>query len=68
MRLISTFLTLFLSCVALSRSLSFFGDDQHILDDEELSVPGDNPLTYCRKEDHILDIYKVDLAPNPPLA
>ena len=67
MKLTPTLLTLLLSCVAVSNALSLFGGDQHVLD-EKLNVPGDNPLTYCREEDHILDIYKVDLEPNPPLA
>lgn len=67
MKIIPSLLTLLLYCVAVSNALSLFGGDQHVLD-EKLDVPGDNPLSYCREEDHILDIYKVDLEPNPPLA
>jgi len=37
--------------------------------DDDLSVPGDNPLQYCAKpDDNILKIEKVDLSPNPPQA
>jgi hypothetical protein len=37
---------------------------------DDLSVPGDNPLTYCNADraDDILTITNVDLTPNPPLA
>jgi hypothetical protein len=68
MKLTPTLLSFLISCVAVSNTLSLFGGDQHVLDDEKLTVPGDNPLKYCRDEDHLLDIYKVDLDPNPPLA
>ncbi|KAI9718665.1 MAG: Phosphatidylglycerol/phosphatidylinositol transfer protein [Chrysothrix sp. TS-e1954] len=50
-------------------SASWFDTKQSALAEEPLPVPGDNPLTYCHKpDDYILDIEKVDLAPNPPLA
>lgn len=66
MRATSSLLTFFLSCVAVSNTLSLFGSDQQVLD-EDLSVPGDNPLFYCQKtEDDILHIDYVDLTPNPP--
>ncbi|KAL2046964.1 hypothetical protein N7G274_000982 [Stereocaulon virgatum] len=68
MKFTQTLLSFLISCVAVSNTLSLFGGDQHVLDDEKLTVPGDNPLKYCRDEDHLLDIYKVDLDPNPPLA
>ena len=68
MRLISFLLTLCLSCVAVSHALSLFGSDQQVLDDE-LAVPGDNPLFYCQSTDeNILLIDYVDLTPNPPEA
>lgn len=66
MRPILSLLTLFLSCVAVSTTLSLFGSDQQVLD-EDLAVPGDNPLFYCQKtEEDILRIDYVDLTPNPP--
>lgn len=35
--------------------------------DEDLKVPGENPLYYCSDPaDNILTIDKVDLDPNPP--
>ncbi|KAL6717167.1 Phosphatidylglycerol/phosphatidylinositol transfer protein [Lecanora helva] len=61
-----TLLTLLFSAFATSNSLSFFGGDQQVLD-EDLKVPGDNPLYYCQKTDNYsLTIDKVDLTPNPP--
>jgi hypothetical protein len=37
--------------------------------DDDLSVPGQNPLYYCSDpENDILTIEKVDLEPNPPEA
>ena len=62
-------LTLFLSCVAVSNSLSLFSSDQQTLDDR-LAVPGDNPLFYCQPaiQENILVVDYVDLAPNPPEA
>ena len=69
MRLTPFLLTLCLSCVAVSNTLSLFGSDQQVLDDE-LTVPGDNPLFYCQptEENSILQIDYVDLTPNPPEA
>ena len=69
MRLTPFLLTLCLSCVAVSKTLSLFGSDQQVLDDE-LTVPGDNPLFYCQptEENSILQIDYVDLTPNPPEA
>jgi len=38
-------------------------------DDDDLKVPGQNPLFYCAKpEGDILIIEEVDLDPNPPAA
>jgi hypothetical protein len=38
-------------------------------DDDDLKVPGQNPLFYCAKpEGDILTIEEVDLDPNPPAA
>lgn len=67
MKLTCTLLPLFISSLATSSSLSFFGNDQQVLD-EDLKVPGDNPLDFCGKsDDFILTIDNVDLEPNPPL-
>ena len=67
MKLTTTLLPLVLSSLAVSSSFSFFGSDQQVLDDD-LEVPGDNPLKFCAKsDDYILTISNVDLEPNPPL-
>lgn len=67
MKLTTTILPLLLSSLATSTSLSFFGSDQQVLD-EDLKVPGDNPLEFCGKsDDFTLTIDSVDLKPNPPL-
>jgi hypothetical protein len=35
---------------------------------EDLSVPGDNPLNFCSDpKDNILELKSVDLSPNPPV-
>ena len=66
MRPTLSLLTLFFSCAAVSNTLSLFGSDQQVLE-EDLSVPGDNPLFYCQQTDkNILRIDYVDLTPNPP--
>ncbi len=57
---------LLLASCAASSSLSFFRGDQRVLEDD-LSVPGANPLEFCQKDDkYTLTITKVDLTPNPP--
>ena len=67
MKLATTILPLFISSLASSSSFSFLGSNQQILD-EDLKVPGDNPLNFCGKsDDFILTINNVDLEPNPPL-
>ena len=65
MKLSVAIIPLWVSSFAASKSLSFFGSDQHVFDD--LSVPGDNPLSFCQDtEGYSLDIKYVDLTPNPP--
>ncbi|KAL8796391.1 MAG: hypothetical protein Q9195_001298 [Heterodermia aff. obscurata] len=65
MKLSVAIIPLLVSSFAASKSLSFFGSGQHILDD--LSVPGDNPLSFCQDTtDYSLAIKYVDLTPNPP--
>lgn len=50
-----------------ARDLSAFGAQKALGDGG--AVPGDNPLTYCKKEhdDDLLVLEKVNLTPNPPL-
>lgn len=69
MRITEIFLSLFLVSAVASKSLSFFRSDQTVLDDDSKTVPGKNPLTFCRTPtDYSLVIQKVDLTPNPPKA
>lgn len=72
MRFTATLFPLLLSSVV-SASVIWpsTGDNQvSIADDDDLSVPGKNPLKYCSKEHgkNILQIGYVDLSPNPPEA
>jgi len=67
MKLSTTLLSIVFPSLAVCRSLSFFGNHQAVLDSDDLSVPGDNPLVYCQTPtDDILAIEHVDLDPNPP--
>lgn len=67
MKLITIFLPVVLSTLVASKSSSFFGGEQRVLDDDQ-SVPGDNPLQYCQAATtkDILTIDYVNLKPNPP--
>ncbi|EEP77599.1 phosphatidylglycerol/phosphatidylinositol transfer protein [Uncinocarpus reesii 1704] len=62
-------LALLLSPAALAApSLSPWKDQSPIQINEDLSVPGDNPLNFCTPpKNDILTIERVDLFPNPPL-
>lgn len=64
---LSTVLTS-LAAATVVTSASLFGDSQKaIAQDDNLSVPGKNPLNYCADpKDYILQIDHVDLSPNPP--
>ncbi len=66
MKLITAILPFFLSSLVASKSSSFWGGEQRVLDD--VSVPGDNPLNYCQLDTSkdILTIQHVNLTPNPP--
>jgi hypothetical protein len=72
MKFTSTILPILLSSLAASEGLSFGASfslgGQKALGDGA-AVPGDNPLTYCKKDhdDDILVLEKVNLSPNPPL-
>lgn len=71
MHLTNLLALLLCTTLATSKSLSYFGRDQAALnvDGQDLSVPGTNPLTFCRDtSDDILAIEYVDLDPNPPEA
>jgi len=66
-------ITLLLSTLVASEGLSVGGfgfslSGQKRLGDGE-SVPGDNPLTYCKAShgDDLLVLDHVNLSPNPPL-
>ncbi|KAG0649358.1 Phosphatidylglycerol phosphatidylinositol transfer [Hyphodiscus hymeniophilus] len=68
MKITLSILTLLLSTLVASDGLSFFGGAQKALGDGA-AVPGDNPLTYCKKDhdDDLLVLEKVNLTPNPPV-
>lgn len=57
-----------LAAATLVSSVSLFDNSQKVVaEDNELSVPGKNPLNYCADpKDYILTIDHVDLDPNPP--
>ncbi|EAS29452.3 ML domain-containing protein [Coccidioides immitis RS] len=65
----AAFLTLLFSPVALAApSLALWKDQSPIQIDDDLSVPGENPLSFCSSPaTDILTIERVDLFPNPPL-
>jgi len=49
--------------------LMFGSNDEVTLFDDDLDIPGDNPLKHCKEpKDDILTLENVDLAPNPPKA
>ena len=63
MKITSALLQLCLSSIITAR----FFDTQLVINSDDLSVPGDNSLTYCQDpKDNILTIEYVDLSPNPP--
>lgn len=65
MKFTATFLALLFASLAASTSL--FGSSQTILADDDVDVPGENPLKFCQKNDYyLLTIDFVDLTPNPP--
>ncbi|OJD22048.1 hypothetical protein ACJ73_06610 [Blastomyces percursus] len=64
------FVLLWSSLAVGAPSLSWLADNQVPISvaDNELSVPGDNPLNFCfPPETDILTIESVDLSPNPPV-
>ncbi|KAG5992913.1 hypothetical protein E4U52_002444 [Claviceps spartinae] len=58
--------------VAPSAALSFWNVDAQkgISSNEDLKIPGQSPLEYCpdKKSEGYIEIYNIDLAPNPPAA
>lgn len=69
MKFSATLLVAAFSALVAAEGLPFFGSssNQAILGDGA-PIPGDNPLTYCKKDhaDDILALHSVDLTPNPP--
>ncbi|MCJ1422660.1 Phosphatidylglycerol/phosphatidylinositol transfer protein [Sticta canariensis] len=66
MKFTASFLPLVFTSLAASTSL--FSGSQTILSDDDLNVPGENPLKFCQNSDrYTLTISGVDLTPNPPL-
>jgi len=68
MRFSATVLAAF---AASANGLGIWGsNDQSVIVNDELDVPGDSPLKYCdaSRDDDIIVIDKVDLSPNPPEA
>jgi len=54
---------------AFANPLSLLGGNSQVHLNDELSVPGENPLDFCSSPaDDILQIFSVDLTPNPPEA
>jgi len=67
MKFSTTIVTLLLSALVSSRSLSLFGGQTTL--DDDLKVPGDNPLEFCQAphDDDLFVIKHVNLKPNPPV-
>ena len=61
---------LFSTLLAATTSASIFGKSIEVAPyDDDLKVPGENPLQHCQDpKDDILDLKSVDLDPNPPKA
>lgn len=58
------------ACLAApATALAIWGDSAHAFD-SNLKVPGENPIEFCNadRDDNLIVIDKVDLAPNPPKA
>ncbi|RDW92105.1 putative phosphatidylglycerol transfer protein [Coleophoma crateriformis] len=69
MKLSTSLIALCLSTVVSSEGLSLFGSGSQKAFTDDINVPGDNPLRYCKPE-HGSDILKleiVNLSPNPPV-
>ncbi len=70
MKLLSS-VTVLLSAVAASNALSipFRGGKQAVVALDNVKVPGESPLEFCRDSNlskNILDLEYVNLNPNPP--
>lgn len=58
------------ACLAApATALAIWGDSAYAFD-SNLKVPGENPIEFCSasRDGNLIDIKKVDLAPNPPKA
>jgi len=60
----------FAALLVTASGLNIFGGNQDVIADENLKIPGDSPLELCQGDhkDDLVQIEKVDLEPNPPVA
>ena len=66
MKFATVLLPLLLAATATSTSISF-GQQERLIVDGNLNVPGANPMTFCEDPaTNILAIEHVNLSPNPP--
>lgn len=57
-----------IGAASVSASPSWIPGGGQVVINEDLKVPGDNPLYFCSDpKDDIVQIKKVDLSPNPPV-
>lgn len=68
MKFTTSILSVLLSSIIAVEAFSIGLPGQKVLLGDGESVPGDNPLTYCKKDhsDDLLVLEKVNLNPNPP--
>ncbi|KPI43911.1 Phosphatidylglycerol/phosphatidylinositol transfer protein [Cyphellophora attinorum] len=67
MRLLACLSTLAAATLVSSISLDFGGSQNPIIQDDKVTVPGENPLDFCTDpKDYILTVDYVNLTPNPP--
>ena len=60
----------FAALLVTASCLNIFSGNQDVIADENLKIPGDSPLELCQGDhkDDLVQIEKVDLEPNPPVA
>lgn len=66
----STTVACLAACLAApTTALAIWGESASALT-ANLKVPGENPIEFCSadRDDNLIEIQKVDLAPNPPKA
>jgi hypothetical protein len=65
---LTTLLLAVMGAASVSASPSWIPGGGQVAINEDLKVPGDNPLYFCSDpKDDIVQIKKVDLSPNPPV-